>query len=96
MPYYDMKDYKLIGYEVSKVKGKMYDAILMRKKDHKIFRVSFGSNTYENYQDKTSLNAYPHLIHGDKERRRLFRSRMKHNLKKGFYSPSYFSYNVLW
>ena len=84
MTYYSMKTYKLIGFDISHRRGKQYDGILIRLKDKKIIRVPFGDSTMNNYQDKTGLNAYPHLIHGDKERRRLFRARMKGFLKKGF------------
>jgi hypothetical protein len=91
-----MKTHKLIGFDISRRRGKMYDALLVRLKDKKIIRVPFGDSTMNNYQDKTGLNAYPHLIHGDIERRRLFRARMKGFLKEGFYSPSWFSYYKLW
>jgi hypothetical protein len=94
MVYYNSKEYKLLGYEKSNRSNKMYNAIL--KKDNKITKVPFGDNSMGNFQDKTGLNLYPHLIHGDKKRRALFKNRHKHNLKKGFYSPSYFSYNILW
>jgi len=58
--------------------------------------VPFGDNKMENYRDKTGLNLYPHLIHGDDRRRYLYRARHKHNVKAGFYSPSFFSFYVLW
>lgn len=94
--YYKKTDYKLLGYDRSKRKGKMYDALLERKKDKKIIRVSFGDATMENFRDLTGLNLYPHLIHGNEKRRKLFRARHKGYLKKGYYSPSYFSYFILW
>lgn len=96
MTYYKKSDYNLIGYEKAKAKGKMYSAILERKKDKKKIRVNFGDNKMENYRDNTGLNLYPHLIHGDKKRRLLFRSRHKGYLKEGYYSPGYFSYYILW
>jgi hypothetical protein len=58
--------------------------------------IPFGDKRYSNYRDKTGLNLYPNLIHNDKERRKRFRARHLKFLKKGFYSPSYFSYYVLW
>ena len=94
--YYKKTDYKLLGYDRSKRKGKMYDALLERKKDKKIIRVPFGDAKMENYRDLTGLNLYPHLIHGNEKRRKLFRARHKGYLKKGYYSPSYFSYFILW
>ena len=94
--YYKKKDYKLLGYEKATTKGKMYNALLQRKKDNKIISVPFGDDKMENYHDLTGLNLYPHLIHGDEKRRKLFRARHKGYLKQGYYSPSYFSYYILW
>ena len=96
MTYYNKKDYKLIGFEKSKTKFKMYDGLIQNRKTKKIVRVPFGSTEYQNFQDKTGLNLYPELIHGDKERRRLYRARHIVFLKKGYYSPSYFSWFYLW
>jgi len=93
--YYSKAYYKLIGYRKSKTKHKMYDAIL-RSNDGKYKYIPFGDIKYENYQDMTGLNLYPNLIHNDKERRKRFRARHKGFLKKGYYSPSYFSYYILW
>ncbi len=96
MVYYKKSDYKLLGYEKSTRKNKMYDAILQKKSDNKIIRVPFGDIRYENYQDLTGLNLYQHLIHGDKERRKRYQNRHKVFLRNGYYSPSYFSYFILW
>jgi hypothetical protein len=96
MPYYKITDYTLIGYEKATRKRKMYNALLERETDKKIIRVPFGDNQMQNYHDLTGLNLYPHLIHGDKERRRRFRIRSKGYLKAGYYSPSYFSFYCLW
>ena len=96
MVYYNKKDYKLIGFEVSKRQGKMYNGLLERKKDKKIIRVPFGDATMENYRDITGLNAYPQLIHNDKNRRRLYRLRHKKDLKDGYYSAGFFSWSYLW
>lgn len=102
MPYYSKKEYKLKGFEKSKRKNTMYNALLEPRKssglskDKKIIKIPFGHSKMQNYHDKTGLNAYPHLIHGDKERRRLFRARHKGYLRKGYYSPSFFSYYYLW
>ena len=95
MTYYKKTDYKLLGFEKSNRANKQYNALLQRKTDNKIIRVPFGSKM-ENYQDKTGLNLYPHLIHGNKERRRLYRARHKVYLKDGYYSPSFFSIKFLW
>ena len=96
MVYYSKSIYKLIGYRKSRTKNKMYDAILQHKKDGKQIIIPFGDKRYQNYRDITGLNLYPRLIHNDKNRRRLYRARHKVFLKEGFYSPSYFSYNILW
>ena len=90
-----MKNYQLIGFKSSETKNKMYDAILLDN-NGKVIRIPFGDNRYQNYQDKTKLNLYPHLIHGDKERRKRYKHRHKVFLKKGYYSPSYFSFYYLW
>lgn len=94
--YYKKTEYTLLGYEKSNRKDKMYNALLLRKKDGKIIRVPFGDPNMMNYKDGTGLNLYPHLIHGDNKRRRLFRARHKGYLKKGYWSPSWFSFNILW
>ena len=96
MTYYKMKEYNLLGYEKATAKNKMYNAILENKDTKKIIKVPFGSTKYQNYGDKTGLNLYPHLITGDKERRRLYLLRHAKDIKKGFYSPGYFSTNILW
>ena len=90
-----MKNYKLMGFKKSETKNKMYDAILLDNYGTFV-RVPFGDKRFENYQDKTKLNLHPHLIHGDKERRKRYQSRHKVFLKKGYYSPSYFSFYYLW
>lgn len=96
MVYYKKTEYKLLGYEKATRKRKMYNALLERKTDKKIISVPFGDNQMENYQDKTGLDLYPQLIHGDKERRKRFRIRSKGYVKEGYYSPGFFSYYVLW
>jgi len=96
MVYYSMKEYKLDGFEKSKRKDKMYNALLRQRRTNKIIKVSFGHNKMQNFHDKTGLNAYPKLIHGDPVRRRLYKARHKSYLKVGFYSPSYFSFYYLW
>ena len=97
MVYYSKDVYNLVGYRKSKTKNKMYDAIIRPK--HYIDKykyIPFGDKRYENYRDMTGLNLYPNLIHNDKESRKRFRARQKRFLKKGYYSPSYFTYYILW
>lgn len=94
--YYKKSDYSFIQFQKSKKKDKMYDAVIQKKPSGKISYVSFGYNKMGNYHDKTGLNLYPNLIHGDKKRRKAFRSRMKGFLRDGYYSPAFFSYYYLW
>ena len=96
MTYYSKKDYKLLGFRVSNKKDKMYYALLENKKNKRLVRIHFGHDKYQNYQDITELNEYPHLSHRDKNRRKNFRARHKGYLKTGYYSPSFFSYYYLW
>lgn len=96
MVYYPKAYYRLKNFEISNYENKMYNAILVEKKTGIIKRVPFGHPRYGNFRDKTGLNAYPHLIHNDNERRRLYRARAVVHLKKGYYSPSYFSFYFLW
>ena len=96
MVYYKKSEYKLLGYEKATRKGKKYNGILERKSDKRIFRVPFGSIEYENYHDLTGLNLYSKLLHGDKKRRKLYRTRHQKDLKANYYSPGYFSYHILW
>ena len=74
MVYYDKKNYKLVGFQISKTKNKMYDAII-KSKLNKIHLIPFGDKRFENFQDKTGLNLYPNLIHNDKIRRKNYRNR---------------------
>jgi hypothetical protein len=94
MVYYKKTDYKILNYQRSYLLKKKYDAILQNRKTGKIILVPFGSSDYQSYGDKTGLNLYK--PHKDKERRRLYRLRHEHNLKDGYYSPSYFSMRILW
>ena len=96
MTAYKKTEYNLIGFRKSTRKGKMYDAILTNKKTGKKVHIPFGSAQYQNYGDKTGLNLYPHLIHNDEKRRKLYRKRHKGFLKPGYYSPAFFSFNFLW
>lgn len=98
MSYFLKSDYKLIGFRPSKTKHKMYDAVLRLKKNYKgrDKYIPFGDRRYGNYQDRTGLNLYPELIHGDKKRRKSYKARHKGFLRKGYYSAGWFSYFKLW
>lgn len=94
--YLSKRGYKLLGFEKSRSKEKMYDAILEHKQTKKKRRMPFGSSSHENYRDITGLNLYPHLIHGDKERRKRFHSRHRGFIRDGYFSPSFLSLTYLW
>jgi hypothetical protein len=91
-----MDDYKLLGFRKSTKEFKKYDAILSNRKTGKIKYMSFGDNRYDNYRDMTGLDLYPDKIHNDKKRRLLYRLRHHHNVRYGYWSPSWFSFFVLW
>lgn len=93
--YYSTKKWKLKGFQKSTRKNKMYSA-LIENKDGKTVKLHFGDTRYDNFGDKTGLNLYPELIHGDSKRRKNYRKRHIGYIKKGFYSPGYFSYTFLW
>lgn len=95
MVFYPMSQYRLIGFRESTKKNKMYDAIL-RSRAGETYMVPFGDVRYQNYRDKTGVDAYPHLIHGDKRRRKNYRARHAGYLEPGYFSPGYFSYYYLW
>ena len=96
MTYYSMNEYKHMGFQKSTRKGKKYDALLKRKSDDKIVKIPFGDNTMESFHDKTKLNLYPNLIHGDPVRRKAYHSRHRVFLKEGYYSSGYYSFYFLW
>ena len=91
-----MNDYELIGFRKSKKQFKKYDAMLNNINTDKIKYMPFGDTRYENFRDMTGLDLYDDKIHNNSKRRRLYRLRHHHNLKVGFFSPSYFAYYYLW
>ena len=94
--YFSKKEWTLDHFEKSKANGKMYAAIIQNKKTGDTRRINFGSSIMENFQDKTGLNLYPELIHGDLKRRHSYRARAASKVRKDFLSASYFSYFYLW
>ena len=96
MTYYKMIDYKFIRFEKSEAKHKKYSAIIKNKSTGSEIKINFGDTRYQHYEDTTGLKLYSNLDHDDKERRRSFRARHKVYIKKGYYSPAYFSYHFLW
>lgn len=96
MPYYSMKDYKLINFEKSMVKNKKYNAILQNKLNSQIVKIPFGHSSYEQFKDSTGLGLYSNKDHNDPKRRQLYRQRHQKDIKKGYYSPGYMSMTFLW
>ena len=76
-----MNDHRLVGFEASVNKNKVYNAVLLSN-NGQVIRIPFGDKRFENYQDKTRMNLYPHLIHGDKERRKRYHQRHEVFVKK--------------
>jgi hypothetical protein len=96
MVYLSMDDYELIEFRKSIKPFKKYDAILRNKNTDDIKYMSFGDTRYENFRDMTGLDEYPDKIHNSTKRRILYRTRHQHNLREGYFSPSYFSFYYLW
>lgn len=94
--YFRMGEWSFLGFRKSRKRFKMYDAILKHVRTGRIKYLSFGDSRYQSYHDLTGLDAYPHLVHGDSERRRRYRRRHRAYLRSGFYSPGYFSWHYLW
>ena len=94
--YFNKQDWRLVAFKKSKTKHKKYDAILVNMYTGRTRKVAFGDKREEHYKDQVHLGLYKYLDHGDQERKRLYRARHKHNLKKGYYSAGWFSYYFLW
>ena len=96
MTYYSKQEYSFVEFKKSQAKHKMYSGIIKNKKTGRQITINFGDKRYQNFTDKTGLNLYPELIHGDPVHRKRYRARHKTYLKDGYYSPSYFSWFFLW
>ena len=98
MTKYPKKDYKFLRFEKSKRKGKKYDAILQNKQTKREVRVPFGAIGYEQFRDSTGKGLYTKDNHGDKVRKRSYRSRHSKEMTsfKEFYSPGFFAMKYLW
>jgi len=89
------ENYELIGFSISHLNNKKYDAILKNKLTNKLKLVPFGQKSYEHYKDNTLLKLYSDFDHLDKERRKNYRLRHKGEDKNKF-SSGYFSWKYLW
>ena len=96
MSYFSMKEWGLAGFKKSKVKDKMYAAIIYNKQTKRRRTLNFGSVHYQNFRDVTGLNLYPKLVHGDKKRRESYHKRNEHYIKDGYFSAGYFAMKYLW
>jgi hypothetical protein len=94
--YYNIKLYNFLGFFKSSKDGKKYYALLQNKQNKRKVKVHFGASSYKQYKDSTGKGSFSHLDHLDEERRKRYRARHIGFLKKGYYSPGYFSYNYLW
>lgn len=96
MSYFSMENYKFIKFEKASAKDKKYSAIIKNINTGRTKRINFGDKNYQHYFDRTPLKLYSHLNHKDAKRRKNYKSRHTGFIKKGFYSPSYFSMEYLW
>ena len=101
MPYYKKSEYTLIKIQKSDRAGKKYTAVIQQKPAGKIKYIHFGAikpdgTPYPQYKDSTKLKLYKKYDHGDKKRRESYRARHKGYLRDGYYSPSWFSWSLLW
>ena len=92
--YYSMSEWRLLGFKRSQVKGKKYSAYIQHKTNNRIRTINFGAIGYSTYHDKTGLRLYE--VHGNKKRRSSYKARHQVFIRKGFYSPGYFSMKYLW
>ena len=95
MVYLKMTEYTFKGFRRSPRKFKKYDAILKNKKTDRVTHMPFGDMRYSQYKD-TALGIYSSKNHLDKTRQKSYKARHKGFLRKGYYSPSYFSWFFLW
>jgi hypothetical protein len=89
------ENYRFSKFEVSDLKNKKYNAVLINKSTGKEKRVSFGDKRYEQYKDSTGLGVYSSKNHLDKDRRARYRERHKGEENKK-YSSGWFSWYYLW
>mgnify|MGYP001626830354 CR=1 FL=1 len=95
MVYLKMKLFKVNNIYKSPIKHKKYRVALVHK-NGTVKTMDFGDKRYEHYRDKTNVKLYKYLDHNDRVRRKRYIARHKMHIKKGYYSPSYFSMKYLW
>jgi hypothetical protein len=92
--YYPMADWKVIGIVPSKARFKKYTAVLSSGK--RTISLNFGDSRYPQYKDSTGVGKFSHLDHGDTKRRANYKARHSGYIRKGYYSPGFFSLKYLW
>jgi len=97
MPVFPEKKYEFVKFIKANKRDKMYVAILRNKKSGRIKQIPFGSSKHENYGDRTGLNAWPKLVHGDIKRLERYRKRHEgEGDDDEKYSAGWFAYHFLW
>ena len=88
--------------------NKKYTAHIKHKQTHKMRRLSFGDKNYQQFKDRTPLQLYKHLNHGDRRRMKNYYSRhsgvktrkagitKEKKKSKGCYTPKLLSHIYLW
>lgn len=84
---------KLIGFRISKKKGKKIDAIVENKKTGQTRIVSFGQKGSSTFSNRTGVAV--DRVHGDDKIRKAYLARHKGEDKKVF-SAGWFSIRFLW
>lgn len=92
---YSMKEYELIKIVPSENPKKKYTATLRNKKTQKEVNINFGGIKNVNTQYYDILGHYSKYNNYSKEKRDNYYSRHG-EVKKGYYSPRYFSHVFLW
>ena len=93
---YPKSEYKLLGFEKAKAKGKKYTAIIQSKTTGRKKKINFGASGMEQYKDSTGLGLYSGKNHGDKARRERYRKRHRTYYSPNHYSSAFFSWRYLW
>lgn len=90
----NIKDTTVHFYKSDKPAKKYKAIVWFQNGKHRTFH--FGSSIYQHYKDLVS-DAWAHLNHNDKERRRLYRLRHAgEGLASRFPSAGWFSWHFLW
>ncbi len=87
---------------------KKYTAYVKNKTTHKVRKIHFGDQRYQQYKDRTPLQLYKSKNHGSRKRMQNYYSRhsgIKYRQKaiekekiksKGFYNAKILSHEYLW